>query len=180
MAASLYGTNELTRILLEHLSHEGVPEDLMQNLQHQLETTQPSQKRCKSLSGGAACTDLSKMFNYSTSGSLKVVVFSFLGGMEQYDVSAWTTVGKLKDLIEARTGIPASEQQLMYGSDTLSNNGKCMAQCQVHPFNANLILMPARPHLSGNHDAEHMQLWDMSAERLDLVPIDSAEEFYIS
>lgn len=123
----------LDKAVLEYLGACGLGEESLQRLQRELVELEPSPEPtdCK----------LTRLFKYSVDGSMEVAVSRLSGETDKFEVSQWTTVRELKELIEDRLAIPVSEQQLLRCGRQLKNDAECLAGNRVTFSSATLELL---------------------------------------
>lgn len=132
--------------VLEYLGVCGLGEALLQQLRRELVDLEPNLETtdCK----------LSRLFKYAAVGSMNVAVSRLSGETDKFDVSQWTTVRELKELIEDRLAIPLSEQQLLRCGRHLKNDGDCLAGNRITFSNATLELLRIEPKESEDENLE--------------------------
>lgn len=125
---------ELHQILVEHLEHLGIDEELLGPLRLELN------KRREHAEGSI----LYQLYLYAAEGLLNLALSNMSGSSVRLNVGVSTTGRELKGMYAANAFVPVREQQLVYKGQVLPD-GDALAVHHVSPFEPHITVVRVRP-----------------------------------
>lgn len=141
--------------VLQFLDAEGVSTPLLKQLYSEL---------AESNSKEVVCSNLMKIFQYASTGSLEIVASSLNGCNHRFAVKAWTTISEVKSMLAERTSIPVSAQRLVHrtSNKVLESDEISLAECNVNPFHPEILVVGVARFAVSNSNENTLRLWDLA------------------